>query len=178
MRTATPLAASRESTGASPAPLSAGRRKRLSRPLADWRTRDCHRPSPDPHPPPAPRDAPGPAALPGADPPARAPSIAARLVPRPGRADRQPADGAGRGGHCFESGPVDVIERTATELLTEAREFIAEPERWCQGYLALDGHGKRIQPGLVTNVARCCGLGAAELAAARHGLVESWLELT
>ena len=71
-----------------------------------------------------------------------------------------------------------MIERTATELLTEAREFIAEPERWCQGYLALDGHGKRIQPGLVTNVARCCGLGAAELAAARHGLVESWLELT
>lgn len=63
-----------------------------------------------------------------------------------------------------------TTERTPTELLVEAREFISDPKQWCMGKLALDAAGKVVAGTRLIDATRCCGVGAVGLVACRRGM--------
>jgi hypothetical protein len=50
-------------------------------------------------------------------------------------------------------------ERSTAEILRAARERIADPERWCQGYYARDPNGAEVEPDDV-QACKWCAVGS------------------
>lgn len=52
-----------------------------------------------------------------------------------------------------------MTERSTVEILRAARERIADPERWCQGYYAQDPNGAEVEPDDV-QACKWCAVGS------------------
>lgn len=55
-----------------------------------------------------------------------------------------------------------VTTLTATDFLTGARDFIANPEHWCQGHLAVDEFDNPLASARTASAAKCCAVGSLQ----------------